>query len=539
LCQQSPHPARKTQFHLLCPRYISSLISSNINPENVLPYTRRPLALITSDTSTPRTFNGALSSPDKDLWLASIKRELESMNALGVWEVIELDPLLKLVGTTWVFKIKKDHLGQVTEYKARLCAQGFTQSAGIDFNQTYAPTGRLNSLRTLIAFAAAKNLDFHQIDIKSAFLNAPLSETVYLGITQGLDIDKRSHCLRLRKAIYGLKQAPLAWYDRLKTWLVAVGFSSCISDPCVFLRKGEYPVWLYIHVDDIAIFGRKVQYFKEEVMKEFEIKDVGPADLMLGIKVTHSAHYVSLDQQHFTESLLELYGMINCNSVSTPLVPNEHLSSASISESTDFGRLKVNFRSAVGSINYLSTATRPDLSFADLGLTYPRGINVGILAYSNADWGNCRVSRRSVTGFLATVGGSLVLWKTRKQPSVLLSTAEAEYKALCDLTSELLWLGKWCRECNIIKLDNPIPVHEDNQSCINVVKGDCNLNNKRMKHVDIQLHFIKEAISNNFIELRYTPTANMLAYFLTKSVNRSILTCALNSLGVLRLDHCA
>ncbi|MBW0579798.1 hypothetical protein O181_119513, partial [Austropuccinia psidii MF-1] len=455
------------RIRVIGPRH-PTLISSNINPENVLPYTRRPLALVTSNTSTPRTFNGALNSPDKDLWLDSIKRELESMNALGVWEVIELDPSLKLVGTTWVFKIKKDHLGQVTEYKARLCAQGFTQSAGIDFNQTYAPTGRLNSLRTLIAFAAAKNLEFHQIDIKSAFLNAPLSKTVYLGIPQGLDIDKRSHCLRLRKAIYGLKQAPLAWYDRLKAWLVDVGFSSCISDPCVFFRKGEYPVWLYIHVDDIAIFGSKVQYFKEEVMKEFEIKDVGPADLMLGIKVTHSADYVSLDQQHFTESLLELYGMINCNSVSTPLVPNEHLSSASISESSDFGRLKVNFRSAVGSINYLSTATRPDLSFADLGLTYPRGINVGILAYSDADWGNCRVSRRSVTGFLATVGGSLVLWKTRKQPSVSLSTAEAEYKALCDLTSELLWLGQWCR--------------------------DCNLNNKRMKHVDIQLHFIKEAI---------------------------------------------
>ncbi|MBW0524601.1 hypothetical protein O181_064316 [Austropuccinia psidii MF-1] len=176
----------------------------------------RPLALLTSNNVIPKTFKSVLSSPDKDLLLVAINKELESMNALDVWDVIELDPLFKLVGTTWVFKIKKDHLGRITEYKARLCAQGFTQSAGVDFNQTYAPTGWLNSLRTLIAFSAERDLEFHQIDIKSAFLNAPLSETVYLGIPQGLSIDRRAKCLRLQKAIYGLKQAPLAWYDCLK-----------------------------------------------------------------------------------------------------------------------------------------------------------------------------------------------------------------------------------------------------------------------------------------------------------------------------------
>ncbi|MBW0509713.1 hypothetical protein O181_049428 [Austropuccinia psidii MF-1] len=302
-----------------------------------------------------------------------------------------------------------------------------------------------------------------------------------------------------------------------------------------------------------------------EVLKEFQIKDVSPAELMLGIKVTHFSDYVSLDQQHFTESLLELYGMCNCNSVLTPLIPNEHLSPASPDEILEFGKLKVNFRSAVGSINYLSTATRPDLSFVvsallqhlekpgilhwksflhvlkylkgtqDVGLTYPKNINVGVVTYTNADWGNCCVSRRLVTGFLATVGGSLVLWKTKKLPSVSLSTTEAEYKALCDLTSELMWLRQWCGECDILQLNNPIPVHEDNQSCINVVRGDCNLNNKRMKHINIQLHFIKEAVRNNIIKLIYTPTADMLADFLTKSVSRPILARALNSLGVLSL----
>ncbi|MBW0521419.1 hypothetical protein O181_061134 [Austropuccinia psidii MF-1] len=487
------------------------------------------------------------------------------MNKLGVWDIVELNPGFKLIGTTWVFKMKRDHLGNTTEHKSHLCAQGFTQSAGIDFGQTYSPTGLLNSLHTLIAFAASKNLKFHQVAIKSAFLNAPLAKTVYLAIRQGLNIDRRKHCLRLNKAIYGLKQAPLAWYERLRTWLQSVGFSPCILDSCVFFHGGDNPVWLYVHVDDIAIFGNEVDSFKRELGQDFESKDLGQANLLLEIKITHSAEFVSLDQQHFTESLLDLYGMSNCKPVSTPLIPNNHLEESSESKAQEFQALNVNYRSAIGCINYPSTATRPNLSFSvstlsqflekpgichckaflhifkylkgtqDISITYPKGINAGIIAYTDADWGNCKTTRRSITGFLAIMGGGLILWKTRKQPTVSLSTAKAEYKALCDLTSKLMWLKQWGEECGLLSLDKPIPIHEDNQSCINAAKGDCNLNNKRMKQINIQLHFIKEALSNSFAELVYTPTSDMLADFLTKSVGRVTLSRSLDSLGVLRL----
>ncbi|MBW0515028.1 hypothetical protein O181_054743, partial [Austropuccinia psidii MF-1] len=311
---QHPSPEVESRPHqqirVIGPQH-PTLVSCDLNPENILPYTWRPLVLFTSNDVVSRTFKNALSSPAKDLWLISINKELKSMNALGLWDVIELDPFFKLVGTTWVFKIKKDHLGHITEYKARLCAQGFPQSEGIDFNQTYAPTGRLNLLQTLIAFAAARDLKFHQIDIKSCFPNAPLLETFYLGTPQGLRIDRRERCLRLWKAIYGLR----------------------VSNP----------ILLYIHVEEIAIFGKQVDNFKKEVLKEFEIKDIGPADLILGIKVTHFPYYVFLDQHHFTESLLELYGMCDCNQVFTPLVPNEHLSLASPDEVSEFEKLKVHF----------------------------------------------------------------------------------------------------------------------------------------------------------------------------------------------------
>ncbi|MBW0528783.1 hypothetical protein O181_068498 [Austropuccinia psidii MF-1] len=164
-----------------------------------------------------------------------------------------------------------------------------------------------------------------KIDLKSAFLNAPLLETVYLSIPPGLEIDLRKYCLRLKKAIYGLKQAPLAWYNRLKDWLQSVGFSTCKLDPCVFYQKEPEALWIYVHVDNMAIFGTNIQLFKEQINKEFNIKDIGPADLLLGVKMQQQDDCITLDQQHFVNSLLDLYGMKNRKTVNTPLVPNEYL----------------------------------------------------------------------------------------------------------------------------------------------------------------------------------------------------------------------
>ncbi|MBW0479823.1 hypothetical protein O181_019538 [Austropuccinia psidii MF-1] len=150
------------------------LVSCDVVLKNILPYTRRPLALFTFNSTTLWTLKSVLNSPGKDLWLISIRKELESMISLGLWDGIELDPSFKLVGTMLVLEPKKNHLGNITEYKARLCTQAFTQLEGVYFNRTYAPMGCINSLQTLIVFAEARDLEFNQINMKSAFLNATL-----------------------------------------------------------------------------------------------------------------------------------------------------------------------------------------------------------------------------------------------------------------------------------------------------------------------------------------------------------------------------
>ncbi|MBW0529693.1 hypothetical protein O181_069408 [Austropuccinia psidii MF-1] len=152
------------------------------------------------------------------------------MTDLNVWEEVAVKEDFKLIGTTWVFKTKRNELNQIIEHKARLCAQGFSQTQGKDYSKTFSPTGQPNSLRTLISYAATSSLKFEQLDIKSTFLNAPLEEDIYLTIPQGLDRDKKHTCLKLKKAIYGLKKAPLEWCKCLSSWLVDFGFSISKAD---------------------------------------------------------------------------------------------------------------------------------------------------------------------------------------------------------------------------------------------------------------------------------------------------------------------
>jgi hypothetical protein len=250
-------------------------------------------------------------------------------------------------------------------------------------------------------------------------LNADLNEDVYLSVPQGITLDKKKVCLKVHKAIYGLKQAPLAWYNHLSSWLLSVGFSISVADPCVFYRLGNNPVWLFIHVDDIAVFGKDISTFKSE----FDMKDMGKADLLLEIKVLHEPTAIVLSQLHYVNSLLALYGMSACRPVATPFVPNTQLDRATTEEVDRFNLLGVNYRSAVGALSYLSSATRPDIAHAvsqllqfleapgithweafthvlrylagtaDHALVYHRGNSSPLEGYTDADWGNCPATR--------------------------------------------------------------------------------------------------------------------------------------------------
>ncbi|MBW0514871.1 hypothetical protein O181_054586 [Austropuccinia psidii MF-1] len=229
------------------------------------------------DDVDPLSYSNAVSGrKDSCHWIAVIAKELEMMKNLEVWDVVNIEPHYKVVGTTCVFRRKRSPTTK-TKYKAQLCAQGFAQTLGKDYSKTFAPTGRMHSLRTLITFSVTNGLKFQKQDIQSAFLNAKLEKNVYLGIPQGLGFDKKKQCLKLKKAIYRLKQAPLAWYNRLTAWLISTGFTALVSDLCVFYCAKGSPIWLFFHIDDIAVFGKDVEPFKNQLRYEFDVKDMGDA----------------------------------------------------------------------------------------------------------------------------------------------------------------------------------------------------------------------------------------------------------------------
>ncbi|MBW0506731.1 hypothetical protein O181_046446 [Austropuccinia psidii MF-1] len=340
----------------------------------------------------------------------------------------------------------------------------------LNSQKTFAPTRFLSSLRTLICFAAAKGLKFEQLDIKSIFLNTPLEEEVLLAIPQGLSQDRKSMFLRLNKTIYIL-QEPCAWYKRL---------SNC---------------------------------FKKEIEKEVKTKKLRQANLFLGIKIHQDDEKRSLSKDHYIEDLLEIHGINNCVTVETPLILNEDLDVATPEEKKQFQELRMNYRSSIGSLNYNSMAARPNISYAvsslsqfleipgidhfrefihilrylrgsaDPFITHGKGIEENAIAYSDADWGNCIVTCRSVLGNLFLFNRGLVIWKTKKQQYVSLLSAEAEYKLLCNLASEVLWFQQFCSKFKLNNNSQPMKVYKDNQGCIDTGKNKCKTNSSWMKHI--------------------------------------------------------
>ncbi|MBW0500543.1 hypothetical protein O181_040258 [Austropuccinia psidii MF-1] len=354
------------------------------------------------------------------------------MQTLEVWTIRDKIPKDHPITCTWVFKVTEDNQKRVIEHKERLCAQGFHQIQGLDYSQNFSPTGQISSLRALISNAAVNTLQFHQMDMKSVFLNAPLNESICLAVPEGIDIPITKF-LHLNKAIYGLKQAPLAWYNHLAKWLISVGFVCSLSDSCVFYRGESYPIWIYIHVDDI-------KSFKEEIQGKFDMKDLGKANLLLGRKILHNKAGFSLFQEHYIKNIAKNFNITKLAPINTPLKPGLQLTKASEWEIEAFQKLGLNYRSIIGALNYISMNTRPDITFAishlsqfleqpslrhwvaslqvlhylyhtkEKTLNYHNKGKCNIISYADADWGNLLINQRSVGGYTLFLNHHLISW---------------------------------------------------------------------------------------------------------------------------------
>src|SRR6266498_2283622 len=289
-----------------------------------------------------------------------MEEELNNFTRNEVWSLVER-PKQSVIGTKWVFRNKQDENGVVTRNKARLVAQGFTQIESLDFGETYTPVARLESIRILIAFATHHNFKLYQMDVKSAFLNGPIQELVFVEQPPGFeDPSMPNHIYKLHKALYRLKQAPRAWYECLKDFLLKNGFEIGKADSTLFTRKFDNDLFVcQIYVDDI-IFGSTnkafCEYFSKIMTKRFEMSMMGELKYFLGFQIKQLKEGTFLCQTKYIANMLKKFDMEGAKPIKTPMSTNGHLNLNQEGKSVD---QKV-YRSMIGSLLYLC-ASRPDI----------------------------------------------------------------------------------------------------------------------------------------------------------------------------------
>ncbi|GJT93156.1 retrotransposon protein, putative, ty1-copia subclass [Tanacetum coccineum] len=284
------------------------------------------------DLNEPANYKAALSDPEFEKWLVAMNEEMQSMNDNKVWKLVVLPPNAKVVKSMWIYKKKTDMDGKGYIYKARLVAKGFTQTYGVDYEETFSPVADISAVRILIAIAAYYDYEIWQMDVKTAFLNGFLEEEIYMEQPEGfIDPNHPSKVCKLQRSIYGLKQASRSWNKRFDEEIKKFGFHQNLDEPCVYQKASRSNViFLILYVDDIILMGNHIprrQEVKDYLGKRFSMKDLGEAAFILGIKIyrDRSRRLIGLSQNAYLDKILKRYRMDNSKRGSIPMQVDLHL----------------------------------------------------------------------------------------------------------------------------------------------------------------------------------------------------------------------
>jgi transposase InsO family protein len=507
-------------------------------------------------SSVPTKFEEAIQDSN---WVAAMKSEMEALEKNHTWKLLDLPEGKKTVGCKWVYSIKYNAEGKIERYKARLVAKGYTQTYGIDFQETFSPVAKLNTVRVLLSLAANLDWSLHQFDVKNAFLHGDLKEEIYMDIPPGYQChETKGKVCKLEKSLYGLKQSPRAWFGRFCSAMKGYGYTQSNSDHTLFYRQNQGKIAiLIIYVDDMIITGdnhEEIQTLEKRLCKEFEMKNLGNLRYFLGIEVARNKDTIFLSQRKYILDLLAEVGLLECKPVETPFIQNQRLR-------TDLDQTPVDrekYQRLVGKLIYLSH-TRPDIAYAvnvvsqfmhspkeehmeavmrilrylkgalGRGLMFRKNGHLNVIGYTDADWAGCIDDRRSTAGYFTFVGGNLVTWRSKKQNVVSLSSAEAEFRGMVKGICELLWIRKVLTELGF-EPNNEMKLFCDNKAAIDISHNP--VLHDRTKHIEIDKHFIREKIDSKIIEIPFVRSGEQIADMLTKAVTGKVFNQFLERLGM-------
>ncbi|GJU28250.1 retrovirus-related pol polyprotein from transposon TNT 1-94 [Tanacetum coccineum] len=309
----------------------------------------------------PKKVIQALEDPS---WIEAMQEELLQFQLQKVWTLVNLPNGKRAIGTKWVFRNKKDERGIVVRNKARLVAQGYTQEEGIDYDEVFAPVARIEAIRLFLAYASFMGFIVYQMDVKSAFLYGTIEEEVYVCQPPSFeDPQFPDKVYKVEKALYGLHQAPRAWYETLSTYLIENGFRRGTIDKTLFIKKDKGDILLVqVYVDDI-IFGSTKKSLCDELNclmhKRFQMSSMGELTFFLGLQVQQKKDGIFISQDKYVADILKKFDFATVKIASTPMEPNKALIKDEEADSVDVHL----YRSMIGSLMYL-TASRPDIMFA-------------------------------------------------------------------------------------------------------------------------------------------------------------------------------
>ena len=340
-------------------------------------------AQFTVDDDEPKSVTDALNSKNSGKWMQTLEAEYNSLVKSETWELVIPPDDACIVGSKWVFKVKRKANGEVDRYKALLVAQGYSQTYGIDYEEVFSPVARYSSIRTLLTLANAHDLEIYQMDVTTAFLNGSLEHDIYMKQPERFNDPKYpDHVCKLKRSIYGLKQSARCWNQTLDVFLLKNGYRKSNADSCIYVKSVKQEngfisfVILAVYVDDIIPVSNDPEMLASEkqlLSNEFQMVDQGEIQFILGMSIKRDRQKKTLfiSQEKYLENVLNRFGMQDSKPVSTPL-ENGKTFHKRTNDEKPFD--KETYQQAIGCLTYVSTATRPDIAAA-----------VGILSQYMAD----------------------------------------------------------------------------------------------------------------------------------------------------------
>ena len=540
-----------------------------LDPATVTDIRRRieliALAATASDTAPftyvePRNYYEAMRDINASSWFRAMEEEMQNMHDFGVWELVPAPKDANIMSCRWVFKVKRNVNGGVDKLKARLTCRGFTQRAGIDFDDTWAPTCRMRVFRMMMAEASSdSSIRTAQWDCTAAFLHAPVDHVMYMRQAPGFARGGPGMVYRLKKAIYGCRQSSALFHKVVRDALLGLGAVQAAADECLFiLREASGWAKILVHCDDFAITYNDRSLYDDlfaAMRARFKITDYGggPIRRFVGVCVERTPEgYYRLHQLPYIEEILSRLHLSNCKHARSPERPGTagKLRLRSLSPAEMEYMATVPYREAVGALFYVSRCTRFDIAHAvsevarfmgspapehwdavlriyrylartkDVALRmHSRGMQCELTdqlleGFSDSDWAGCPDTRRSHTGWLVRIGGSLVSWYSKRQSCIAQSTTEAEYIAAAAIANELVWWKLLCKDFGYTS-SGPISIWCDNRAATTL--SDHAGNFDAAKHIEVRYHVVRRYQRLGIIKVCWRRSCTMWADVLTKN----------------------